>query len=297
MLAAPTSPKQQGARIMRTFSGMKLADISTADVQKFLTGLDRQGLSARNTNRHRQALHSIFAYAMRSDTFGLRENPAAPTSKRPENGAKQLDVFEPAEIEKITEAARSGLHRTKPRGKLSAMTEKERMRANDQDADLYIIAFSTGLRLGELAALRWKDVQMDKVGVSRAMSAGVESSTKSRAVRSVPLSDQAKAAFKHLREGENFTNPEDHVFVSAAGTPLDSANIRKRFIKAQEAAGIRVRTFHDLRHSFASRAIVGFDPVTVQRLMGHANLQTTARYLHSRPQDDEGAKLSAVLSS
>jgi len=297
MLASPSSPKQQGARIMRTFSGRKLADISTADVQRFLTGLDRQELSARNCNRHRQALHSIFAYAMRSDTFGLRENPAATTSKRPENGAKQLDVFDPAEVELIAEAARAGLHRNKPKGSLSAVTEKEWTRGIDQDADLYVVAFSTGLRLGELAALRWKDVESDQVNVCRAMSAGIESSTKSRAVRSVPLGDQAKAAFDRLRKRENFTSRDDQVFCSAAGTPLDSASIRKRFIKAQEAAGVRVRTFHDLRHSFASRAIIGFDPVTVQRLMGHADLQTTARYLHSRPRDDEGAKLSAVLSS
>ncbi len=297
VLAMPTSPRQQGARIMRAFSGSKLANISTADVQRFLAGLDRQGLSARNTNHHRQTLHAIFVYAMRTDTFGLKENPVAATSKRPENGAKQLDVFDPAELELIAEAARAGLHRRKPKGTLSETTEAERRRANNQDADLYVLAFSTGLRMGELRALRWKDVTAEHVNVSRAVSAGVESSTKSRETRTVPLSDQAKEAFQRLRRRENFTSRDDHVFCSAAGAPLDRANIRKLFIKAQEAAKVRVRTFHDLRHSFASRAILGFDPVTVQRLMGHADLQTTARYLHSRPRDDEGAKLSAVLSS
>ena len=296
ILATPSSPKQKGARIMRTFSGRKLADISSSDIQRFLAALDRQGLSARNTNRHRQTLHSIFNYAMRPDTFGLKANPVATTSKRPEAGAKQLDVFEPAEIEKIAEAARSGLHRSKPRGTLSDVTEAEWGRANDQDGDLYVVAFGTGLRQAELAALRWKDVETDQVNVSRAMSAGVETTTKSRQVRVVALSNQAKAAFERLKERENFTSREDHVFCTAAGAPLDRANVRKRFVKAQEAAGIHVRTFHDLRHSFGSMAVRVFDPITVQRLMGHADLQTTARYLHSRAREDEGAKLTAAFS-
>jgi len=297
ILATPTSPKQKGGRIMRTFSGHKLAEISSSDIQRFLAALDRQGLSARNTNRHRQTLHSIFNFAMRSDTFGLKENPVAATSKRPENGAGQIDVFDPSEVAQIAEAARAGLHRSRPKGNLSEPTETEWGRANNQDADLYVVAAFTGLRQGELAALRWKDVEADQVNVSRAMSAAVETSTKSRETRSVPLSDQAKEAFARLRQREHFRGREDFVFCTGSGGPLDRANVRKRFIKAQEAAQVRTRTFHNLRHSFASLAIRTFDPVAVQRLMGHADLQTTARYLHSRPRNDEAAKLSAVFTA
>ena len=75
------------------------------------------------------------------------------------------------------------------------------------------------------------------------------------------------------------------------------ANVQKRCVKAQEAAGVSRSNLHDLRHSFGSMAVRVFDPITVQRLIGHADLQTTARYLHSRAREDEGAKLTAAFSS
>ncbi len=295
ILAKPSSPKQKGGRIMRTFSGRKLADISSPDIQIFLAMLDRQGLSARNTNRHRQTLHSIFNYAMRPDTFGLKANPVAATSKR-RKPAPSSWMF----------SSRLRLRRSRWRlvlGSIGASREgrcqTQRRRSGGGPTIRMPTSTSSrlrpGLRQAELAALRWKYVETDQVNVSRAMSAGVETTTKSRQVRVVALSDPAKAAFERIRERENFTSREDHVFCTAAGAPLDRANVRKRFVKAQEAAGVHVRTFHDLRHSFGSMAVRVFDPITVQRLMGHADLQTTARYLHSRAREGEGAKLTAAF--
>ncbi len=55
-----------------------------------------------------------------------------------------------------------------------------------------------------------------------------------RQVRVVAFSDQAKAAFERLRERENFTSRDDHVYCTAAGAPLDRANVRKRFFKARK---------------------------------------------------------------
>ena len=85
-------------------------------------------------------------------------------------------------------------------------TQREWERINEQDAALFIVAGCTGLRLGELLALRWSDVDL-KAGiltVSRAMSAGEESSTKSRRSRSVPLADRAASELKALRKRRSF---------------------------------------------------------------------------------------------
>ena len=287
----------RGARIMRAFGGRRLADIATGDVRRFLSELDREDISARTVNIHRQVVHSIFEYARREDAFGLPENPAAGTAKRPEEGAGPIETFEPHEILTIAEAARSSLHRRRPNHNYSPATDAEWERINNQDASLFIFAACTGLRLGELLALRWSDVDLEAgvVIVSRAMSAGQETSTKSRRSRPVPLAEQAKAELRSLLRRRSFTSQSDRVFCRPDGGPLDRSAIRSRFIRAQKEAGVRVRRFHDLRHTFGSLAIQQFDLVSVKDMMGHSKLSTTERYLHSKPRPDDAAKLTRIF--
>jgi integrase len=156
----PGERGQRGARIMREFAGLKLRSITTQDIQRFLAGIDREDVSARTVNIHRQLLHSIFEHAGRNDVFALRDNPVAGTRKRPEEGARPVETFEPDELRAIAEAARSSLHRTRPAHGYFEETNAEWQRINDQDAALFIVAACTGLRLGELLALRWSDVDL-----------------------------------------------------------------------------------------------------------------------------------------
>jgi integrase len=58
---------------------------------------------------------------------------------------------------------------------------------------------------------------------------------------------------------------------------------------------VRVRRFHDLRHTFGSLAIQQFDLVSVKDMMGHSKLTTTERYLHSKPRPDDAAKLTRIF--
>jgi integrase len=286
--------------MMRAFGGTKLAAITTADVARFLAGLDREDVSARTVNKHRQVLHAIFEYARRDDAFGLRENPVSGTEKRPEGGAKPIETFDPEEVHAIARAAREGLHRPRPAHEYSAGTVAEWRRVNDQDAALFVIAAFTGLRLGELLALRWSDVDFGgaRITVARAMSAGEEASTtKSRRFRVVPLADQAAAELDGLSHRHHFTGRNEVVFCRADGGPLDRSAVRKRFNRAQVISGVRVRRFHDLRHTFGSLAIRNLDSVTVQAMMGHSRLTTTERYLHAKPRTDDAARLSAAFAA
>lgn len=186
LLARPTGKRK--ARIMRAFAGRRLVAIKTKDVKSFLAKLDRADISARTVNVHREVLHALFEFARREDSFALASNPVAGTSKRPEDGAKPIETFEPDEVRQIAAAASAGLHRRKPgyrHSEFSPETEREWQRINEQDAALFTIAAFTGLRLGELVALRWRDVDFATgiIVVSRAMSAGKETSTKSRRSR------------------------------------------------------------------------------------------------------------------
>lgn len=292
---------QRGARIMREFEGRKLRSITVEDIRRFLSRLDHEDVSARTVNIHRQILHSVFEHARRRDTFGLRYNPVADTGKRPEEGARPVETFEPEEIRAVAEAARSGRHRGRggyKHSKFTIETDREWARVNEQDAALFLVAAFTGLRLGELLALHWADVDLDRriLSVSRSMSAGEESSTKSRRARSVPLADQAASELCRLSTRRNFTSRNDYVFCRPDGGPLDRSAVRTRFVRAQEKAGVRVRRFHDLRHSFGSLAIQRFDLVAVKDMMGHSKLTTTERYLHSKPRPDDVVKLSKIFA-
>jgi integrase len=127
------------------------------------------------------------------------------------------------------------------------------------------------------------------------MSAGEESSTKSRRARSVPLADQATAEIRALQKRRSFTGRNDYVFCRPDGGPLDRSAVRTRFVRAQKAAGVRVRRFHNLRHSFGSLAIQQFRPRRRQGHDGHSKLTTTERYLHSKPRPDDVAKLTTIF--
>ena len=87
------------------------------------------------------------------------------------------------------------------------------------------VAAYTGLRRGELVALRWRDVDFIrcKIVVQRAVSADVEAtSTKSRRRREVPLPDQAAGALDRLSQRGDFTSPDDYVFVNRLGRRLEA---------------------------------------------------------------------------
>ena len=81
------------------------------------------------------------------------------------------------------------------------------------------------------------------------------------------------------------------VFVSRDGAHIDGSALRRRYHATLEAAGLRRLRFHDLRHTFGSLASI----VQVQAWMGHADIQTTMRYLHHKSRADDAQLLSAAF--
>lgn len=302
LLSAPGERPRMGgqrlARIWRAFGDRKLASITTADVEKFLRRLDREGLDPRNVNAHRQALANVFEYATRADGFALTANPVRGAEKRREDYTKPPDTFTAEQVLALARAAREGKHVNGGRRWAShAEEDSEQERANEQDAALYTVAGFTGLRQGELRALRWKHVRFaDRTLVVVAgMSAGEESSTKSGKWRAVPLTREAFVALDRLSRREWFTSPEDYLFCGPAGGTLDDSALRRRYNRARDAAGLPPLPFHHLRHTFATLAIRGLDPATVQSLLGHSKITTTERYLHARPLTELAERMDSIF--
>jgi hypothetical protein len=155
------------------------------------------------------------------------------------------------------------------------------------------------MRLGELLALRWDGVDLDarRVIVHRAVSAGVEGSTKSWQTRFVPLADSAASALARLAVRGDYTSRDDYVFCSRLGRRLDGSALRRRYKAARKAAGLRPLRFHSPRHAAGSRAAREAGAHFVQAFLGHSRLSTTERYLHAKARPEDVATLNRAFAT
>jgi integrase len=236
--------------------------------------VDEGKLSARTINKMLVILHGIFKQAMR--VYGLPSNPVDGVDRQPQRRSGDFEVFTPGEIRLLASKAES-----------------------EEDAAIYTVAGFTGLRLGELRALRWEDIDFANriVHVRRSFTYGDEGAPKSGRVRSVPLIDQAAQVLDNLSRREHFTDPGDLVFVTTTGGMIDDSGLRRRYYDAVKAAGLKRLTFHSLRHTFGTIAVQAFPLTDVKAYMGHADIQTTMIYVHHVPQHDAADRLSHLVDA
>jgi integrase len=305
VLAEPGVPYKRGkgttaGHVMAALGDRPAAKITTREVEGVLATVSETGASPRTVNKHRNVIAAVFNYGCKPSTYALPGNPAKDADKRREPHPGALVFYSPEEIEAVARALADGRHRDRL-GVSTSEQERQALRAEDQqDAEIVRVAAYAGLRQGELLALRWRDVDFagSVLNIARAMSAGVESSTKSGHMRRLPLADQAAAALDRMSRREHFTTPDDLVFCSVLGRPLDDSALRRRYRHAQAAAEVRPLRFHDLRHTFGSLlAMRGVDVVTIQKAMGHSTLATTSRYLHARPASEQAQAFTAAFAA
>ena len=144
------------------------------------------------------------------------------------------------------------------------------------------IALKTGLRVGELLALRWEDLDLvaGRLVVRRTLWRDQEGTPKGGRTREVPLSDEAIAV---LRTHRHLKGP--YVFCEADGARLTHGRVKDVVPWTCSKAGLAKRlTTHDLRHTFASHLVMrGVALKAVQELLGHATIDMTMRYAHLSP--------------
>lgn len=303
ILAEPGVPHRRGGgltngRIMAAFGDRPIRRVDVREVDRFLRELDREGLSARNVNKHRQVLSAIFNYARRPTTYALPANPVEGTDKRREAPSMALDFYEPEEVEALARAAAAGLHRGSPSGELDEEEREARAAEDAQDAELFRVLAYTGLRLGEAVALRWADVDFNgrRLIVRCALSGGKETTTKAHRVRHVGLATPAAQALARLASRGDFTGREDYIFCGRLGRRLDPSAIRRRFKRASAAAELRPMKLHGLRHGAGSLLAREADAVAVQAFLGHSKLTTTERYMHAKRRPDDLARLDRAFA-
>jgi integrase len=259
------------SQLLPTFGELAIESITTPMIEAWISGVDR---SPATRTKALVLMHGVFKRARK--VYGLPTNPAAEVEKPPARQSGDIDVFSPEEVMALV-----------------------RIAASEQDAAVYLTAAFTGLRRGELLALRWRDVDFSGqvIRVRASYAEGALTTPKSGKVRSVPMAPDVAEALAKLGQRENWTGDDDLVFVGQAGSYLDGRALRRRYDAALKRAGLRKLRFHDLRHTFGTRMIAKADIRRVQEWMGHADIQTTMKYLHYAPREGDAALVAEAFEA
>jgi integrase len=261
------------AHLLPAFGSEPLERIDTDMIERWLSEQLHEGkLSRRSLQKTLVLLNGIFRRARK--VWKLAHNPVADVERLSVPKRTDLAFFSPEEVHALVRCA-----------------------ADEQDGALFLTAALTGLRMGELLALRWRDVDFpaQSLRVTASYTAGNLGTPKSGLGRVVPLVDEVAQALARLGSRERWTGPDDLVFAGQTGEYLDGSALRRRFKRARDAAGLRPLRFHDLRHTFGSVAIRTVDPRELQEWMGHSDFSTTQLYMHYKPRADAARRLSAAF--
>ncbi|MDQ3651545.1 MAG: site-specific integrase [Acidobacteriota bacterium] len=153
--------------------------------------------------------------------------------------------------------------------------------------DMVTVALGTGLRKQEQLSLR-----RDQVDLSRNLITIAKS--KSSRGRDIPMNLEVRAVLLNLCKGKA---PDGFVFVNPV-TNTRVKDIKRAFSKACELAEIEGLVWHDLRATFGTRlGEAGYEAFTIASLMGHSDIQMTARYVRATDPNKRAAVDAARLSS
>jgi len=215
------------------FDRQSLVRVSSEQISAFLMVKKREGLATKTITNQLAFLHGLFAYATKRGW--IDSNPVSSVDRpRPQGVDPDIRYLDLPQLDALLRAVPD-----------DALGPTERA--------LYLAAAMTGLRQGELIALRWLDVDWpsERLRVRRNYTRQEFGTPKSRrASRSVPLASRVSDELKHHFEGSSYRADQDLVFAHPhTGHPLDASKLRKRFKQALQRARVRLVRFHDVAHA------------------------------------------------
>lgn len=251
------------AHLLPAFGEQRLEEITTEQIERWSASLTGRGtMNNRTRLKILTVLHGVMKRATR--VWKLPRNPVSDVEKPVQRRSTEIEVFSPEEVMALVREATA-----------------------EQDAAIFLTAAFTGLRRGELVALRWRDIDFARrhIRVTASYSEGGFTTPKSGKARSVPMAPAVAEALARLNRRESRTGDDDLAFPGVAGSFLDASALYRRYKAALKRAGLRPLRFHDLRHTFGTQ-VIGNPQVSILQLkewMGHADIDTTMKYLHYAP--------------
>jgi integrase len=258
---------QFDSQIVKRIGSRPIAQLSRGDVEALVAALSRDGLMPKTIRNVVGLLNGICEFAVKRRWAA--ENPCRYVDRPRVEFSEDIRYLDPDELEAVLRAIEPGDF-----GRVHCA--------------IILAAAMSGLRMGELLALRWLDVdwQAQRIRVRRSYVRGHLGTPKSRrGSRSVPLADRLGGELDLLHRETAYQADDDLVFGNPhTGTPLDGAALLRAFQRALKRAHVRQVRFHDLRHTFGTRmAAAGVPMRTLQEWMGHRDLRTTLIYADYQP--------------
>src|SRR2546427_7009047 len=264
--------------IIPAFGKARLADIGTLEIQRFVLAKMEGGLSWECADHYRNLLSKIFETAKKWG-YNSGPNPAVGVELPEKVPVREKHILQLEQIPQL----------------ISVLEEPVRT--------MVWLGLLTGLRIGEILGLAWKDVDLvaDQIRVTRGYYRGTMGSPKTKGSRrSVPLPEALKRVLLELRHKAG--NPEELVFHTSKGTPYNDSNLSHRDLKpAGRKLGLPWLNWHTLRRTHATLfQVAGGSLRDAQAQLGHSKMSTTLE-IYTLPIPEQQRitveKLSVLMAS
>ena len=231
-------------------NGHDLLRLGAEDIRAFVAAEHRRGLSPKSLQRRLSAVRSFYRWLLKNGRIAASPAAAIRAPKAPRKLPQVLDPDEAKVLVEVPTDVPLGL----------------------RDRALLELFYSSGLRLSELCALRWRDLDLDD-GLVTVLGKGNKQ-------RSVPVGSHARNALTAWRADTGAGN-DAPVFPGRHG-PITPRAVQLRLRQLAQRQGLFKRVHpHLLRHSFASHVLESSGDLRgVQELLGHADIATTQIYTH-----------------
>jgi integrase/recombinase XerC len=229
----------------------ELETLQAEQLRAFVAAEHRRGLSPKSLQRRLSACRSWFHWLLKNGRIALNPAAAIKAPKAPRKLPQVLDADEATRLVEVPTDVKLGL----------------------RDRALLELFYSSGLRLSELCALRWRDLDLGN-GLVTVLGKGNKQ-------RSVPVGSHARTALEAWH-GETQAASDAPVFPGRGGAPISQRAVQIRIRQLAQRQGMFKHVHpHMLRHSFASHVLESSGDLRgVQELLGHADIATTQIYTH-----------------
>jgi integrase len=238
--------------LIPAFGTLRLDEVGGAEIEGYKSDKLRQGLAAKTVNNHLIVLRRLLGLA--EEWGALGRVPKVKWLKVPE---AEFDFLDFEEAERLVGGAQGDWR------------------------IMIVMAIKTGLRQGELLALRWSDVDLvaGHLVVRQSVTRGIVTTPKNGKSRKIPLAPSLLTALKSHRHVRGKL-----VFCAGDGRMLTKNECKRPLWRACKRAGLRQIGWHVLRHTFASHLVMRGAPFkAVQEMLGHWSIEMTMRYAHLSP--------------
>ena len=263
-----------------------LAGITVEDVERWRLKRINEGIEPSTIRRDLDTLSSVLTRAVKLGK--LPENVIRRVERPRIDRMPKVRYLDPSEEKRLRDALNERDAEMRAARESANCWRRERKHEplpalphyGDHLTPAVLLSMNTGMRRGELLALRWENVDMKGEQLT------IEGSTaKSQQTRHIPLNGEALAVLKKWQE-----QAPDTERVIAVDTGFKTA-----WAALLERAKITKFRWHDLRHHFASRLVQAGIPLnTVRELLGHGSMAMTLRYAHLAPDQKREAVAKLV---